>query len=264
MVAIGVAALALLFIALWLRERAHATRLRARLEDAQLHLQRLEGAFARFAPQQVVDRIIATGEAAIGEKKEVTVLFADLASFTQLAERVEPAILVRIVNGYFERMNRVVAEHRGYVAALLGDGLLAFFGALDANPWQSDDAAHAALAIRAELAAYNRTLADDGLPTIMLGVGLHRGVGVAGVVGSRELSTFSVVGPTVNLAARVQDLTRVHGVDILLTRSVRDALDPRFALRELPADQLRGVAGKVTTFALEGFEAMPSGPPATG
>jgi len=61
------------------------------------------------------------------------------------------------------------------------------------------------------------------------------------------------VGPTVNLAARVQDLTRVHGVDILLTRPVRDALDPRFALRELPAEELRGVAAKVTTFALEGF-----------
>jgi len=240
-------------LALWLRERTRASRLRARLADAQLHLQRLERAFAGFAPPQIVDRIIATGDAAIGEKKEVTVLFADLAGFTRLSERVEPTVLVRIVNGYFERMNRVVAEHRGYVAALLGDGLLAFFGALDANPWQSDDAAHAALAIRAELADYNRTLVDDGLPAIALGIGLHRGVGVAGVVGSRELSTFSVVGPTVNLAARVQDLTRVHGVDILLTRPVRDALDPRFALRELPAEELRGVAAKVTTFALEGF-----------
>jgi adenylate cyclase len=170
---------------------------------------------ARFAPPQIVDRIIATGDAAIGEKKEVTVLFADLAGFTQLAERVEPAVLVGIVNGYFERMNRVVADHRGYVAALRG----------------------------------------DGLPAISLGVGLHRGVGVAGVVGSRGLSTFSVVGPTVNLAARVQDLTRVHGVDILLTRPVREALDPRFALRELPADELRGIAAKVTTFALEGFGA---------
>jgi adenylate cyclase len=238
--------------------------LRARLEDAQLHLQRLERAFSRFAPPQIVDRIIATGQASIGEKKEVTVLFADLASFTQLAERVEPAILVRIVNGYFERMNRVVAEHRGYVAALLGDGLLAFFGALDVNPWQSDDAAHAALAIRAELAAYNRELAAEELPSITLGVGLHRGVGVAGVVGSRELSTFSVVGPTVNLAARVQVLTRVHGVDILLTRAVRDVLDPRFALRELPAEELRGIAGKVTTFALEGFGGETAQLPAIG
>ena len=253
LIAIGAAVLALLLGALWLRERTRASRLRARLADAQLHLQRLERAFAGFAPPQIVDRIIATGDAAIGEKKEVTVLFADLAGFTRLSERVEPTVLVRIVNGYFERMNRVVAEHRGYVAALLGDGLLAFFGALDANPWQSDDAAHAALAIRAELADYNRTLVDDGLPAIALGIGLHRGVGVAGVVGSRELSTFSVVGPTVNLAARVQDLTRVHGVDILLTRPVRDALDPRFALRELPAEELRGVAAKVTTFALEGF-----------
>lgn len=255
MLAGAAAALALLLFALFWRERTRTRQVQDRLADAQLHLQRLERSFARFAPPQIVDRIIATGDTAIGEKKEVTVLFADLAGFTQLSERVEPAVLVGIVNGYFERMNRVVAEHRGYVAALLGDGLLAFFGALDANPWQSDDAAHAALGIRAELTDYNRQLAEDGLPAISLGIGLHRGVGVAGVVGSRELSTFSVVGPTVNITARVQDLTRVHGVDILLTRPVRDALDPRFALRELPADELRGIAAKVTTFALEGFAA---------
>jgi adenylate cyclase len=247
------ALLALVLAVLFVRERSRAAQLRARLADAQLHLQRLERSFARFAPPQIVDRIIATGDAAIGEKKEVTALFADLAGFTQLSERVEPGILVGIVNGYFERMNRVVAEHRGYVAALLGDGLLAFFGAFDANPWQSDDAAHAALAIRTELTDYNRELVARGLPEITLGVGLHRGVGVAGVVGSKELSTFSVVGSTVNVAARVQGLTRAHGVDILLTRPVRDALDPRFALREMPADELRGIAGKVTTFALEGF-----------
>jgi class 3 adenylate cyclase len=253
MLAIGASVLALLLASLWLRERTRAKQLRARLADAQLHLQRLERSFARFAPPQIVDRIIATGDATGGEKKEVTVLFADLAGFTRLSERVEPAVLVGIVNGYFERMNRVVAEHRGYVAALLGDGLLAFFGALDANPWQSDDAAHAALAIRTELAAYNRRLAGDGLPEITLGVGLHRGVGVAGVVGSKELSTFSVVGSTVNITARVQDLTRAHGVDILLTQPVRDVLDPRFVLRELPADELRGVAARMTTFALEAF-----------
>lgn len=248
-------ALVLAVVLLGLRERARATRLRARLADAQLHLQHLEGAFARFAPPQIVSRIIETGEAACGEKKEVTVLFADLAGFTRLSERVEPAVLVGIVNGYFERMNRIIAEHRGHVAALLGDGLLAFFGALDANPWQSNDAAHAALAIRAELGAYNHQLTEDGLPEITLGIGLHRGVGIACVVGSRELSTFTVVGSTTNLAARVQDLTRTHGVDILLTQPVRQALDPRFAVREVAAVAVRGIASKVTTFVLEGFRA---------
>jgi len=253
MVAAGVGLLALLLAAFWLRERSRTRRLHARVADAQLHLQRLERAFSRFAPPQIVDRI-ARGDATTGEKKEVTVLFADLAAFTQLAEGVEPAVLVRIVNGYFERMNRVVSEHRGYVAALLGDGLLAFFGALDANPWQSDDAAHAALAMRAELADYNRELTAEALPAITLGVGIHRDTGVAGVVGSRELSTFSVVGRVVNVASRTQVLTRVHGVDILLTQSLRDVLDPRFVVRELPADEMRGIAGKVVTFALERFE----------
>ena len=254
--AIAIAALlaAAALAALWWNARRRAERLRARLEEAVSHLHRLERAFGRFAPAQVVDEIIATGAIAGGEKKEVTVLFADLVSFTSLSESVEPTTLVRIVNGYFERINRIVAEHRGYVAALIGDGLLAFFGALQLNPWQSNDAAHAALAMRAELAAYNRELAAEGLPPISLGVGLHRGTGVACVVGSRELSTFTVVGRTVNLAARVQVLTREHGADILLTAAVRDALDPQFRLRALPDQTLRGIGAPVATFALERFE----------
>jgi adenylate cyclase len=152
-------------------------------------------------------------------------------------------------------MSRVIAEHRGHVAALVGDGIFALFGALEHDPWQSDGAAHAALAMRVEIADYNAELADAGLPSLALGIGLHRGSGVAGLVGSPELMTYAFVGRAVNLAARVQDLTRVYGVDVLVTEAVRSAIDPRFALRELPPREVRGIAEPVATFALEGFDA---------
>lgn len=246
--------LGLLAALLW-SARREAARLRSRLEVASKNLERLQMSFSRFAPEELVEQIIASGLPTSGEKKEVTVLFADLVGFTALSERVEPSVLVRILNGYFERMSRAITDHRGHVSTFIGDGVLALFGALEPNPWQGNDALHAALAMRSALAAYNRELAAQGLPRLSIGVGLHRGVGIAGLVGSEELKEFAVVGGPVNVAARVQDLTRTHGVDILLTEAVRKTLDPRFALRPLPAAELRGIAQPVSVFAAERFEA---------
>lgn len=236
--------------ALWLRERARNRRLRSQLETAATELEHLQRSFSRFAPDEVIERVIAEGPTSQGEKREVTALFADLVSFTSLAERVEPSVLVRILNGYFERMSAAISEHRGHVSTFLGDGILALFGALAPNPWQSDDATDAALAMRQAMVEYNRELMAQGLPALAIGIGLHRGVGVAGLIGSQELMEFAVVGRTVNIAARVQDLTRQHDADILVTEDVKRALAPRFALRELPPASLRGVDRPVAVHAV--------------
>jgi adenylate cyclase len=250
----GIAALAAL-TALWWRTRAEVSRLHARLETAAMELQRLQLSFARFAPQQVVERIVASGVPTAAEKKEVTILFADLVGFTRLGEQLAADVLVKILNEYFARMSRVITEHRGHVSKFIGDGLLALFGALEANPWQANDAVQAALAMRAELERYNRSLAAEQLPQLAFGVGVHRGVAVAGIVGSHELMEFTVIGNTVNIASRIEQLTRQHGADILVTDAVRQALDPRFVLRELPAVPIRGISEPMVTFAVEAFRA---------
>ena len=236
---------------LWLRARRANAAARLRLASATAELERLEHAFARFAPIELVERVIATGVPTHGERKEVTVLFADLVGFTPLSESVDPGALVRILNGYFERMSRAITAHQGHISTLIGDGILALFGALETNPWHTQDAARAALAMRGELAGYNDELAAEGLPKLALGIGLHRGTGIAGLVGSHELMQFTVVGTVVSVAARVQGLTREHGVDILVTGEVQRALDPRFSLRALPARALKGISEPVATFTLE-------------
>ena len=197
--------------------------------------------------------MIATGVSTSGERKEVTVLFADLVGYTSLSETLDPNVLVRILNGYFERMSRVITDHRGHVSTLIGDGILALFGALEPNPWQGDDAIHAALAMRGALESYNVELQADGLSELSLGVGVHRGVGVAGLVGSRDMIQYTFVGRTINLASRVQDLTRVLGVDILVTEDLQKTLDARFVLHPQEPAELRGIADPVRTFAVEGF-----------
>ena len=245
------AVVAALGYAVW-RARAEAAHLRRRLESATTSLEQLQLSFARFAPQEVVERIIASGVSTSAEKKTVTVLFADIVGFTALSERMEPALLVEILNGYFARMSRAIAEHHGHVSKFIGDGILALFGALEPDPWQADDAVRAALGMREALEEYNEELALAGQPALRVGIGLHRGVAVAGVIGSEELVEFTVIGSTVNLASRVEHLTPRHAADILIAAAVREGLDAHFALQELPAAAVAGISEPVVTYAVEG------------
>lgn len=248
-IAATAAVVALLALLLW-RSRAETRSLRRRLRSAAADLQELQLAFHRFAPDPVVERVIAEGVAHRGEKMEVTALFADLVGFTALSEQLPPDVLVRVLNGYFERMSRAIGEHRGHVATLIGDGLLALFGALEPNPWQANDAARAALAMRREMAQYNAELRAEGLPQLSVGVGLHRDIGVGGLVGSRDRMEFAIVGRTVNIAARVQDLTRDLEAEVIVTEAVASHLDPRFELRPLPDTRVKGVEAPLRIHAL--------------
>src|SRR5262245_47382544 len=251
---------AVLLVIVERRRRRAVAGLERRLEAASRGLESLQQAFSHFAPAEVVEEIIAQGFSTRSEKKEITVLFADLKGFTALAERLEPEVLVRVLNGYFERVSRAITAHRGHVSKFMGDGVLALFGALDANPWQTNDAAHAALAMRSALADYPATLHGEGLPGLAVGIGIHRGSVVAGVIGSAELVEYGVIGRTVNLAARVQALTRAFAVDVLVTEAVREVLDRRFRLVPMPPAEVKGVPGPLATFALECFDPTPPAP----
>jgi adenylate cyclase len=100
------------------------------------------------------------------------------------------------------------------------------------------------------LTAYNHELAASGLPALRLGIGVHRGEAIAGIVGSHELLEFTVIGGTVNLASRVERLTRELGVDILVTEAVRQGLDPRFELEAQAPRRVRGLSEPVVSYAV--------------
>jgi adenylate cyclase len=254
---VGAAAALLVLAALavaWLVQRRRSAGLARQLDAASEELQRLQQACARLAPAGVVNRLVADGVSELDEmpaqRKVVTALFSDLVGYTAMSERLEPAVLARVLNGYFQRMSDAIHEHRGHVSTFLGDGILAYFGALQPNPWQSADAVRAALAMRAAMTDYNEELAREGLPGLSVGIGIHRGTGLAGLIGSRERMEYGFVGRTVNLAARVQSLTRTHGVDILITDAVRSELDASFALDAMPAEPVKGIADAVVTYAV--------------
>lgn len=243
-------------VVLLVRARRENERLRTGLGAAGERLNLLQLAFGSFAPERLVDRIIEEGAIpTAGERREVSILFADLVGFTAVAESVEPPVLLEVLNGYFDAMDRAIRAHRGHVGTFLGDGVLALFGDFEANPWQQNDAAAAALAMRDALSAYNSELSTRGLGPLGIGIGLHSGVGIAAVVGSGGKKEFTVVGRTINVAARLQSYTRELGDDILMTDEFAAKLDDRFEVEDRGGAQLRGIEQPVAVHALRGFRA---------
>src|SRR5262249_7838187 len=236
------------------RARARTLVLERRLGQSARELEVLQQAFARFAPSEVVEAIIAQGISTQSDTKEITVLFADVKGFTPMAEQLAPDRLVALLNGYFAAVGDVIAADRGHLAEFLGDGRAARFGGREPNPSQTNDAVHAALAMRAALDAYNGRLRADGLPSIAAGIGIHRGPVVAGVIGNAALMEYGVIGRTVNVASRVERLTRIHETDVLVTDAVRAHLDGRFRLRAMPAMDLKAIPHPVVTYVVEAYD----------
>jgi class 3 adenylate cyclase len=250
----ALAAIALALAVVVLVARRDNRRLESLLSAADDKLEQLQRQFERFVPADVVERLTDANDALAPERRQVTMLFADLRGFTALCDQLDPAVTVKILNDYFGHMTMAITRHHGHVTEFVGDGLLALFGALESHPWQARDAVMAALDMRAELARYNVSLLEKGLPQLRFGVGIHGGEVVAGVIGTVGLSKFSVTGDPINVASRVEGLTSKFEVDLLITEDIRRSLDDRFHLRPMPPVLVKGKTDPVLTYYVDRVE----------
>lgn len=201
---------------------------------------------------EVAARLLRDGHALGGEEREVTVLFCDLRGFTTLSEGLAPPELVTLLNRYLDRMSAAVEEAGGIIDKYIGDEIMALFGAPVAAADSADRAVRAALAMRAALAGLNRELAAEGRPPLGFGVGINTARVVAGNIGSHRRLNYSVIGDGVNLAARLQTLTRRedYAADVILSESTRAALVSEFPLRDLGEVVVKGKTRAVRIHAL--------------
>jgi len=235
----------------WLRRAREAESLFA---ETRRKLEQLQREFERFAPPDLVERLTAGRGDVAPQRRQVTMLFADLRGFTSLCDRLDPGLTVSILNDYFRHMSGAIGRHHGHITELVGDGLLALFGALENNPWQCRDAVLAALDMRAALAAYNAELSAKSLPQLQFGIGIHSGEVIVGVMGAGELNKFTVTGDPINVASRVEGLTRDLGVDLLITEQVRAALDAGFRVRPMPPTPVKGKPEPIQTYHVESVD----------
>jgi len=226
-------------------------------------LERLQTHFGRFTPEEVIEHLTESDGRYQASTRQVCVLFADLKGFTKMCHEMEAEKVLSILNGYFRYMTEIISAHHGQVTEMMGDGLLALFGALRSNPWQVQDAVRCALAMRKGLDAYNAELAQKGLPRLSFGIGIHQGEVLAGVMGNLELSKFGVVGDAINVASRVEALTRTLEHDLLITEEVKAGLDGRFKLEAMPPVPIKGKETPIQTFYVAGMAEPSTSPEAT-
>ncbi|PTL78152.1 adenylate cyclase [Vitiosangium sp. GDMCC 1.1324] len=184
------------------------------------------------------------------ELREVTILFADLRDFTALSERLSPEAVVAILNEYYGRMVEVVFRHGGTLDKFIGDSLMVYFGAPLPEPQHARRAVECALEMMLELEAVNAERAARGEPGLRMGVGLHTGRVVLGNIGSvtRRLE-YTAIGDTVNLANRIERLTKQHGTPVLVSRDTREQAGDGFLWQELPPTLVAGKREPVATFS---------------
>jgi len=185
----------------------------------------LKGSFSGTVSPQVLREILA-GRIVPGQadRKRACVLFSDIRGFTRRGEAMQPERLVAMLNRYFSAMSEVVHKHHGTVDKFIGDGLMAFFGAPEPLERPERNALDAAEEMIARLAEVNAELARQGEEPLKIGIGLHSGEIVVGHIGSRERHNYTAIGDVVNVASRLEGLSKTAGHVIICSRAVAEAL----------------------------------------
>jgi adenylate cyclase len=201
--------------------------------------------FSRYVPRQLVQDVLTSGEEARlgGRSRVLTLYFSDVVGFTQISERLTPGEVVDYLGEYLQAMTFVIEGQHGTVDKFIGDGILALFNA----PRDLDD--HAAAACRAALLSQEclRTLRprweQQGRPTIRIRIGLHTGEVIVGNIGTPERFEYTVTGDAVNLASRLEGLSKVYGTEILGSDDLRASAGPQFEWRTVDRVAVVGRTG---------------------
>ena len=206
------------------------------LEEREL----IRDTFGRFVSHEVAEAVLTGRVPLQGERRDVSILFQDIRGFTSLSERLDPAVLLRLLNQFFTEVVAAVEAEGGVVKQFLGDGVMALFGAPQPYPDHAERAVRAALGIVDRLKGLNETLQEQGIGPLEIGVGIHTGAVVAGLIGPDNRIEYGVVGDAVNLASRVESLTREMQATILVSRDVAAQLGPAFNLGQHRLDAGQG------------------------
>ena len=202
---------------------------------------RLQGAMRRFMTQNVVDQIMGReDELLFGSACRATVVFADIRGFTSLAENLEPRDTVDMLNEIFTELFESVSACDGMLDKFMGDALMAVYGAPLTSGRDAQNAVQSTVAMFRAISAININRATRGLAAIKLGIGVASGEVVAGTIGSPKRMDYTVIGDSVNLASRLEKITKVYGVGIVICEETAELVRATHTVRELDVIRVRG------------------------
>ena len=216
----------------------------------------LAALFGTYVPPELVDEMVKDPDSYTmkAASRELTVMFCDMRGFTSLSEKMEPTELQELLNVVFSRLTDVIRAHRGTIDKYMGDCVMAFWGAPVETPRHAELAVSAALEMSQAVRRINQEHRARGLPGIGVGIGLNTGTMCVGDMGSDVRRSYTVIGDAVNLGSRLEGLSKVYGVEIVASESVRlQARD--FAWQELDRVRVKGKEQAVGIF----FPVAPAG-----
>ena len=232
----------------------YAVAIADRVGVEQLEKQQARSMLSRYLPSGLVSEMVKNPQAAqLGVKRaEVTVLFADIRGFTTFSEKMPPEEVVVLLNEYLTTMTDVIFRHEGTIDKFEGDAILFFFGAPQVHQDDPERAVRCALEMRDQLAGLDDSWRQQTKAGLEIGIGINTGPAMVGNIGSQRRMDYTVIGDTVNLASRLQDLTKEHGAPILVSGAVQNRVNNIAQTRFIGAVQVRGREQSVDVYEVTG------------
>ena len=210
---------------------------------------RVRSTMARYMSKEVTEQLLASGESElVGKDQEVSILFADVRGFTNIAETIGARETVTMLNAYFTDMVDVILANGGILDKYIGDAMMALFGAPFATPLDADNAVRAANQMMTALAAFNDTRLHDGQKPLDIGIGISTGNVIVGNIGSAKRMEYTVIGDSVNLASRLEGANKYYGSKIIFSEFTRSHLTVPPLSRELDLIRVKGKDFPVAVF----------------
>ncbi|MCG3773513.1 MAG: Adenylate cyclase 1 [Nitrospira sp.] len=242
----------------WRQLRLDNVQLVISLKKRVDEVENLVVSFEKFVPRQFLSRVASEGiqhvkDFPIGKAEIgfVTILFADIRSFTALSESMPPQEVLNFLNRLFSRLSAPVHRHQGFVDKFMGDAIMALFDLPDGQESeQAEHAVRAGLEMIEALAVFNVERAVDGLDPVRIGIGIHTGPVIIGTVGMETRMDLTVLGDSVNVAARLEKLNKEYGTSIIVSSPTRELMndDSLFQWKELGCLPIRGRAAPLTVY----------------
>ncbi len=212
--------------------------------------EKVKSVFNKFHSKEIV-QLLLNGEVKLGgERKEIAILFSDIRNFTQMSEELQPEEVIEMINEYLSVMVTAIRSNHGIIDKFVGDAIIAIWGIPDSSKNDIPNSVKAALAMREALAELNAKRMAKEKPLLNIGIGIHYGPAIAGNVGSDEKMEYTVLGDSVNLASRVETLTKQLETDILITEVMAQQVSDQFVLSFRGVFKVKGKSGEVGVYSV--------------
>ena len=223
-----------------------------------LEKRRVRRTLERYVSRDVVKELLDNPQTYInavgGVRRNVAILFSDVRNFTTMTESADPAALVKQLNEYLQEMVKIVFEHSGSLDKFIGDAVMAVWGNIKSDGPEHDarNAVAAALAMNRALAKLNADWKNRGIKELAIGIGINHGEAIVGEMGSAEKVEFTAIGDAVNLASRLEGLTKEYHLDLLLGEKMAPYAGSTYLLRTVDYVQVKGKTKPVDVFTVVG------------